>query len=64
VHKIGIPRDDKSGKNLPDWMMGLLVEDFYDKSKIAILPIGFCYPRKGKQETYHHDLNALQKGMI
>tara|TARA_R110002124_G_scaffold44656_3_gene135909 strand:- start:8799 stop:8912 length:114 start_codon:yes stop_codon:yes gene_type:complete len=29
--------------------MGISDEDFYDKSKIAIIPMGFCYPGKGKQ---------------
>ncbi|MCK0158176.1 uracil-DNA glycosylase family protein [Cellulophaga sp. F20128] len=47
VHKTGIPWDDKSGKNLRNWM-GITVADFYDPSKVALLPMGFCYPGKGK----------------
>ena len=47
VHKTGVPWDDKSGKNLRDWM-GISSAEFYDTSKIAIIPMGFCYPGKGK----------------
>ena len=47
VHASGIPFDDPSGERLRDWM-GVSEELFYDRSRIAILPIGFCYPgRKG-----------------
>ncbi len=43
VHESGIPWNDPSGKRLRDW---LAVEDetFYDDSRIAIVPMGFCYP--------------------
>ncbi len=47
VHKTGIPWDDKSGERLREWM-GLSKEDFYDPKKIGIVPMGFCYPGKGK----------------
>ena len=47
VHKSGIPWDDKSGENLRRWM-GINNEVFYDASKIALIPMGFCYPGKGK----------------
>lgn len=47
VHETGIPWDDKSGQNLREWL-SLDVETFYDKSKIALIPMGFCYPGKGK----------------
>lgn len=47
VHRTGIPWDDKSGENLRSWM-GITVEDFYNPDKIAIVPMGFCYPGKGK----------------
>ena len=47
VHKTGIPWDDQSGKNLRRWM-GIDEETFYDNTKIAIVPMGFCYPGKGK----------------
>ncbi len=47
VHKTGIPFDDPSGDRLRDWM-GTNKEIFYDTSKINIVPMGFCYPGKGK----------------
>jgi len=47
VHKTGIPWNDKSGENLRKWM-DISTEDFYDAEKIAIIPMGFCYPGKGK----------------
>lgn len=47
VHRTGIPWDDKSGENLRIWM-GIDKQDFYDEKKVAIIPMGFCYPGKGK----------------
>lgn len=47
VHNTGIPWNDKSGENLRSWM-GIDKEIFYDVTKIAIIPMGFCYPGKGK----------------
>lgn len=47
VHRTGIPWDDKSGENLRSWM-GIEKKDFYNEEKIALLPMGFCYPGKGK----------------
>lgn len=47
VHNSGIPWDDKSGENLRDWM-GIDKFGFYNSSNIAIIPMGFCYPGKGK----------------
>lgn len=47
VHQSGIPWDDASGKRLREWM-GITPEVFYDTSKIAIVPMGFCYPGRGK----------------
>ena len=47
VHRTGIPWDDKSGENLRAWM-GVTSQEFYDPEKIAIVPMGFCYPGKGK----------------
>ncbi len=47
VHQTGIPWDDPSGKQLRKW---LNVSDsiFYDETQIALIPMGFCYPGKGK----------------
>lgn len=47
VHKTGIPFDDPSGDRLRLWM-GVDKALFYDATKIAILPMGFCYPGTGK----------------
>ena len=47
VHESGIPWADASGKRLREWM-GVSEEQFYDVSKFAILPMGFCYPGKGR----------------
>lgn len=47
VHETGIPFDDPSGDRLRDWM-GIDKTVFYDSAQIAILPMGFCYPGKGK----------------
>jgi uracil-DNA glycosylase len=45
VHASGIPWDDSSGKRLREWLE-MDVETFYDTSRIAIVPMGFCYPGK------------------
>lgn len=47
VQESGIPFDDPSGDRLREWM-GISRETFYDADKIAILPMGFCYPGHGK----------------
>ena len=47
VHETGVPFDDPSGDRLRSWM-GIEKEVFYDKNKIAIVPMGFCFPGTGK----------------
>jgi uracil-DNA glycosylase len=47
VHASGIPWDDASGARLRNWM-GVDTDRFYDESQIAIIPMGYCYPRRGK----------------
>jgi uracil-DNA glycosylase len=47
VHETGIPWNDPSGDRLRDWM-GVSRATFYDESRIAIIPTGFCYPGTGK----------------
>ena len=47
VHESGVPFDDASGERLRAWM-GVTREQFYDASITAILPMGFCYPGRGK----------------
>lgn len=43
VHETGIPWNDASGDRLRVWL-GMARDDFYDDSRIAILPTGLCYP--------------------
>lgn len=47
VHASGVPWDDASGKRLRDWL-GVTPAQFYDESLFAIMPMGFCYPGRGK----------------
>ena len=47
VHKSGIPWDDKSGERLRDWL-GVDKATFYNPEIFALIPMGFCYPGKGK----------------
>ena len=47
VHASGVPFSDPSGDRLRDWM-GLTSAGFYDSDKIAILPMGLCYPGRAK----------------
>lgn len=47
VHASGIPFNDLSGDKLRDWL-GVSRETFYDAHRVAIVPMGFCYPGKGK----------------
>jgi uracil-DNA glycosylase len=47
VHATGIPWDDPSGARLRTWM-GIDADIFYDKSLIAIIPMGYCYTGRGK----------------
>jgi uracil-DNA glycosylase len=47
VHRTGIPWDDQSGNNLRKWLK-IDNETFYNTGEVALLPMGFCYPGKGK----------------
>ncbi|MBF9251719.1 uracil-DNA glycosylase family protein [Pontibacter sp. 172403-2] len=68
VHASGKPWDDQSGKRLREWL-GIGPELFYDASKVAIIPMGFCYPGKGRSgdlpprpecaQHWHQQLLAL-----
>ena len=46
VHETGIPWDDASGERLRAWM-GVDRRTFYDATRVAIIPIGLCYPGRG-----------------
>lgn len=43
VHASGRPFTDPSGDRLRDWM-AVTEDEFYDTSRIAIVPMGFCFP--------------------
>lgn len=47
VHASGIAWNDQSGARLREWT-GLSPDDFYNPEKVALMPMGFCYPGKGK----------------
>jgi uracil-DNA glycosylase len=43
VHETGLSFNDRSGERLRDWL-GIDRATFYDETRIAILPMGLCYP--------------------
>lgn len=47
VHATGIPFNDVSGDRLRDWL-GIGRDMFYDAQRIAIVPMGFCFPGSGR----------------
>ncbi len=50
VHATGVPWDDPSGERLREWT-GIKPDDFYNADKVALMPMGFCYPGKGKGKS-------------
>jgi len=65
VHESGIPWNDPSGERLRDWLR-VTHDEFYDHERIALIPMGFCYPGTGASgdlpprpecaETWHEQL--------
>ncbi|MGL5408983.1 MAG: uracil-DNA glycosylase family protein, partial [Shewanella sp.] len=47
VQQTGIPWNDPSGDRLRQWL-GVTREQFYDPRYFAIMPMGLCYPGKGR----------------
>ncbi len=47
VHASGVPWDDASGARLREWL-ALDAGTFYDTTRVAIVPMGFCYPGRGR----------------
>ncbi|MFW5634091.1 MAG: uracil-DNA glycosylase family protein [Erythrobacter sp.] len=47
VHASGVPWDDDSGERLRGWL-GLERAAFYDPARVALMPMGFCYPGRRK----------------
>jgi uracil-DNA glycosylase len=43
VHATGVPWNDASGDRLRQWLL-LDRDTFYDVSRVAIMPMGFCFP--------------------
>jgi uracil-DNA glycosylase len=72
VHASGIPWDDASGRRLREWL-GVDTETFYDATRVAIVPMGFCYPGKASsgdapprpecRATWHPRLLPLLPGI-
>jgi uracil-DNA glycosylase len=69
VHLTGLPFNDASGDRLRTWM-NLSREVFYDADKVAIVPMGFCFPghdaakgdlppRRECREDWHDELFGL-----
>ncbi len=68
VHESSVPFSDPSGDRLRKWM-GIGAAEFYNQKKIAIVPIGFCYPGTGNNgdlpprpecaTTWRHQLLSL-----
>jgi len=46
VHETGIPWNDPSGNRLREWM-AIDRDTFYNARRIAIIPMGYCYPGRG-----------------
>ena len=47
VQESGIPFNDRSGIALREWL-GVTDKEFYDREIFGIIPMGFCYPGRGK----------------
>lgn len=73
VHASGKPFTDPSGDRLRSWM-GIDTETFYDETRVAIVPMGFCFPgldakggdlppRRECAATWHDALMPLLRGM-
>ncbi len=46
VHETGIPWNDRSGDRLRQWLQ-IAYDDFYADKRIAVVPMGFCFPGTG-----------------
>ncbi|MGD9866968.1 MAG: uracil-DNA glycosylase family protein [Hyphomicrobiales bacterium] len=66
VHASGTPFTDPSGDRLRQWM-GVTEEEFYDASRIAIVPMGFCFPgldAKGGDLPPRRECAKLWRGRV
>ena len=48
AHETGLSFNDRSGDRLRLWL-GLDRDAFYDEARVAIMPIGFCYPGRDRR---------------
>lgn len=62
AHESGTPWNDASGERLRDWL-GVSKEQFYDPKLFAIVPMGFCYPGRGKSGDLPPRPECSQKWM-
>ena len=73
VHETGLPFNDPSGDRLRQWM-SIDRETFYDELKVAIVPMGFCFPgyndfkadlppRHECRATWHDELFVHLRGI-
>ena len=60
VHKTGIPWNDPSGVQLRKWL-NVSDEEFYNEEIFGIVPMGFCYPGKGKSGDLPPDSRCAPK---
>lgn len=71
VHESGRPFTDPSGDRLRAWL-GLTEAEFYDKDRVAVVPMGFCFPGYNAKKadlpppaicgkTWHHLVMAQLK---
>ena len=69
VHETGVPFADPSGDRLREWM-GIDEATFYDRSRVNIIPMGFCYPGRNARggdlpprpecsALWHHELFGM-----
>ena len=66
VHQSSVPWDDPSGDRLREWLA--MDKDRFYSSEVAIVPMGFCYPGRGKSgdlaprkecaEAWHEELTS------
>ena len=62
VHESGIPWNDASGDRLREWMQ-VSKEQFYDTNYFSIVPMGLCYPGKGKSGDLPPRMECAEKWM-
>jgi uracil-DNA glycosylase len=52
AHESGLPWNDSSGARLREWM-GIDEARFYDPDRVALMPMGFCYPGASERGGDH-----------